>query len=116
MKRFQGFIGKAVDHAALLDESVLASLGIEGRWVPDELEEFDEMEFGLGSRGDNTLIFTLVVEQFKLQRVSLGYIPPGGDEDDMHAFTEEELAKVLSENEDTLIRFFEKATGESPGT
>jgi hypothetical protein len=116
MKRFQGFIGKAVDHAALSDENALASLGVEGRWVPDELEEFDEMEFGLGKRGANTLIFTMVVEQFKLQRVSLGYIPPGGDEDNMHAFSEEELAKVLDEYENTLIKFFERATGESPGT
>jgi hypothetical protein len=110
MKRFQGFIGRAVAHAAVQDEGVLSPLGIEGRWVPEELEDFDEMEFGLGQWGDRTLIFTLVIEQGKLQRVSLGYIPPGGDEDDMHAFTEDELAQVLDEKGDALARFFEKVT------
>jgi hypothetical protein len=58
----------------------------------------------------STLIFTLVVEQGALQRVSLGYIPPGGDEDDMVAFSEEELAQVLDEKQDALIQFFEKVT------
>jgi hypothetical protein len=110
MKRFQGFIGKTVNHAVVQDENVLSSLGVEGRWVPDELEDFDEMEFGLGQWGDRKLIFTLVVEMGKLQRISLGYIPPGGDEDDMHAFTEHELAEVLEEKGDALIQFFEKVT------
>lgn len=110
MKRFQGFIGRAVAHSATQDETVLSSLGIEGRWVPEELEDFDEMEFGLGQWEDKTLIFTLVIEQAKLQRVSLGYIPPGGNEDDMHAFTEDELARVLDANGDILTQFFEKVT------
>jgi hypothetical protein len=110
MKRFQRFIGRPVDHSVVKDEALLASLGVEGRWVPDELEEFDEMEFGLGEQGDRTVIFTLVIERGTLQRVSLGYIPPGGDEDDMVAFSEEELAQVLDEKQDVLIRFFEKVT------
>ena len=110
MKRLQGFIGKSVDHTTVKDEGTLTSLGVEGRWVPDELEDFDEMEFGLGEWGDKTVIFTLVIEQGTLQRVSLGYIPPGGDEDNMVAFSEEELAQVLDEKQDTLIAFFEKVT------
>jgi hypothetical protein len=110
MKRFQGFIGKAVNHAAIQDEDIMSSLGVEGRWVPDELEDFDEMEFGLGNWGDRKLIFTLVVEMGRLQRVSLGYIPPGGAEDDMRAFAPEELAKVLNEKGTALLRFFERVT------
>ena len=112
MKRFQRFIGKTVNHAVLQDEDVLSSLGVEGRWVPEELEDFDEMEFGLGQWGDRKLIFALVVERGALQRVSLGYIPPGGDEDDMYALTEDELGTVLDDKGDTLIQFFEKATAD----
>ena len=111
MKRLKRFLGMVVDHPTVRDEGTLASLGVEGRWVPEKLEEFDEMEFGLGRWGDKTVIFTLVVEKGELQRVSLGYIPPGGDEDDMVAFSEEELALVLAEKQDTLIQFFEKVTG-----
>ena len=111
MKRFQRFIGKPVDHPTVKNEAILASLGVEGRWVPDELEDFDEMEFGLGQLDDKTVIFTLVIEQGTLQRVALGYIPPGGDEDNMVAFAEEELAQVLDEKQDTLIQFFQKVIG-----
>lgn len=110
MKRFKRFLGMTVAHSIVQDEDALASLGVESRWVPEELEEFDEMEFGLGQWADRTVIFTLVIEKGGLQRVSLGYIPPGGDEDDMVAFSEEELALVLDEKQATLIGFFEKVT------
>ena len=112
MKRLQRFIDRTVDLDAARDETLLSSLGIEGRYVPDELEEFDEMEFGIGRSAGRTVIFTLVVEHAALKRVSLGWIPEGGDEDDMRAFSEEELAEVLDEKGDTLIRFFDGVTAD----
>ncbi len=108
MKRLQKFIDRAVDMNAIKDEALLSSLGVEARYVPEELEDFDEMEFGLGRSGDRTVIFTLVLVQKKLQRVSLGWIPEGGEEDDMRAFSEAELTEVMNEKGDTLASFFEK--------
>lgn len=110
MKRLQKYIGCAIDLEAVGNEQLLSSLDVEGRYVPDEVEEFDEMEFGLGQSGDRTVIFTMVLEHGKLMRVSLGYIPPGGDEDDMHAFSETELAEILDEKGEALVGFFEKVT------
>jgi len=110
MKRLQKYIGCAIDLKAVGDGKLLSSLGVEGRYVPDEIEEFDEMEFGLGQSGDRTVIFTLVLEHGKLMRMALGYIPPGGDEDNMHAFSEVELAEILAEKGETLVGFFEKIT------
>ena len=110
MRRLQRFINRTVDLGAAKDDELLSSLGIEGRYVPDELEDFDEMEFGIGRWSGRTVIFTLVVEHAKLKRVSLGWIPEGGDEDDMRAFSETELGEVLDEKGDTLIRFFEGVT------
>jgi hypothetical protein len=107
MKRFQQFIDRLIDFEAVKDEALLSSLGVESRYVPETLEDFDEMEFGLGGSGGRKIIFTLVLEQRKLKRVSLGWIPGGGDEDDMHAFSQVDLAAVLDEKGDTLTRFFD---------
>lgn len=112
MKRLQRFIDRTVDLTAAKNEKLLSSVGIEGRYVPDALEEFDEMEFGLGLWAGRTVIFTLVLEHSQLKRVSLGWIPEGGDEDDMRAFSESELAEVLDEKGDALIRFFEGVTAD----
>ena len=110
MKRLQKYINRQVTLDPLKDERWLLSLGIEPRYVPNALEEFDEMEFGLGHAVGKPIIFTLVVVQGKLQRVSLGWIPEEGDEDEMRAFSEPELNAVLGEKGGILARFFEKVT------
>jgi hypothetical protein len=111
MKRFHPFIDREVNQDALRDAERLRALGIEARYVPDEIEEFDELEYGFTEpAGNRTIIFTTVLEQSKLKRVSLGYIPEGGAKDAMHAFSETELAAVLAKKGDTLTRFFEMVT------
>ena len=111
MKRLHKFIDREIDQKAVRNEKPLAEMGIKIRYVPDEIEEFDELEFGFSEpEGDRTIIFTMVLESWKLKRVSLGYIPEGGDEDDMHAFSEAELAQVMDKRGDTIVRFFETVT------
>jgi hypothetical protein len=109
MKRLQQFLGREVDLDLIRnDDDLLASLSIEKRYVPEELEIFDELEFGLGSFGSKTTVLMLVLEDAKLQRVSLGWIPEGGDEDDFAAFTEAELSEVMDEVGPRIVSFFEK--------
>ena len=90
------------------DDALLASLSIEKRYVPEELEIFDELEFGLGSFGSKAIVLVMVLENRKLQRASLGWIPEGGDEDDLAAFTESELSEVMDEVGPRIVSFFEK--------
>jgi hypothetical protein len=110
MKRLQMYIDRQVTLNPIKDEPWLSSLGIEARYAPEALEEFDEMEFGLGYAIGRAVIFTLVVVDGKLKRVSLGWIPEEGDEDELHAFKEAELAAVLDEKGAALARFFDKVT------
>lgn len=110
MKRLEKYINRQVILEPIRDEAWLSSLGIEARYVPEALEEFDEMEFGLGHAIGKPAIFTLVIVEGKLQRVSLGWIPEEGDEDEMRAFSEQELGAVLTEKGDVLTKFFEKVT------
>lgn len=112
MERLQRFIDKRIDMNVVKDEQVLASLGVEGRYVPEELEDFDEMEFGLGLSSGRNIIFAMVLEGSKLKRVSIGFVPEGGDEDDMHAFSESELAEVMDEKGADLVNFFDKIFSE----
>lgn len=111
MKRLETFIDREIDKNAVRDEYSLAAIGIAIRYVPDEIEEFDELEYGFTEpEAERTIIFTMVLESSKLKRVSLGYIPKGGDEDDMHAFSQDELDSVMNEKGDTLVRFFDTVT------
>lgn len=111
MKRLEKFIDREIDRGAVGDKKLLAEMGVEVRYVPDEIEEFDELEYGFTEpEVGRTIIFTMVLEMWKLKRVSLGYIPEGGAEDDMHAFSETELAQVMDQKGDTLTRFFNAVT------
>jgi len=110
MKRLRRFLGREVNLDLVRnDDALLASLSIEIRYVPEELEIFDELEFGLGSFGSRTVVLMMVLEDGKLQRASLGWVPDGGDEDDFAAFTESELSEVMDEAGPRIVSFFEKA-------
>ena len=109
MKRLQRFLGRAVDLEAARDADLLGRLGIEARYLPEALEDFDEMELGLGLVGDRTVIFTLVLEKGRLGRISLGYVLDPQD-DDMRAFSESELAAVMDERGEALLAFVAAVT------
>ena len=107
MQRFQRFIGRPVDVNRIREPGTLSSSGISVRYLPEELDEFDEMEFGAGSWEGRDLVFTLVLEHGVVARISLGYIPPGGSEDDMMAFSESQLQAVLALKGKDLESFFD---------
>ena len=113
MKRLQRFLGREVDLDLIRgDEALLTSLSIEERYVPEELEIFDELEFGLGLFGSKTVVLMMVLEDSTLQRISLGWVPEGGDEDDFAAFSESELSEVMDEVGPRIVSFFEKILGQ----
>jgi hypothetical protein len=107
MQQFQRFIGRRVDFDRIGKTLHSASSSVTGRYLPDELDDFDEMEFGAGIWEEKEVIFTLVVENGKLARISLGYIPGGGSEDDMMAFTETQLEDVLAVKGEAIEGFFD---------
>ena len=107
MERFQKFITRKVDFQKLKQPQTYAATGVSERYVPDELDVFEEMEFGAGTWKGQDVIFTIVLEEGRLARISLGFIPVGGSEDDMMAFSEAQLKEVLNDKGDTLKSFFE---------
>ena len=107
MQRFQRFLGCKVDVNRIREPGLLSSAGVSARYLPEELDDFDEMEFGAGSWEGRDLVFTLVLEHGVVARISLGYIPPGGSEDDMMAFSESQLQAVLTVRGEQLESFFD---------
>jgi len=107
MKRFEKFLNRDSEQHFLFEDARITSLGIEKRYVPEEIDIFDELEFGLGTWKKNQLVFVVVLEHGKLGRISLGYIPPEGDDDDMMAFTPAQLDLVLSEHYQRIQAFLE---------
>ncbi len=107
MQRFQRFIGRNLQISRLKNTPSLTAGGVTDRYVPEELDVFEELEFGAGLWRGQDIIFTLVLERGKLARISLGYIPSGGSDDEMVAFTEAQLDDVLAEKGDLLEAFFE---------
>lgn len=106
MHRFQRFIGRKIDFNRVKDSRTYTSTGVIERYVPEELDVFEEMEFGVGLWRGQEVIFTIVLEDESLARISLGFVPTGGSEDDMMAFTEAQLKEVLGDKGDALESFF----------
>ena len=109
MNRFRAFLDREVAPSALRDAAFRETLGIEARWVPEELGDLEELEFALVEPwGGCKVVFVAVLERRRLKRLSLGQVPEGCEDDDFRAFGAEELETVVAERGDRLASFLER--------
>jgi len=101
MQRFRQFLHQPLRESRLRDGTI-AACGARPRWVPETLEEFDEVELALSLDGERDLVVTISVENGNVERILLGQTPAGDDDADFSAFTPEELSEVLAEKGDAL--------------
>jgi len=111
MQRFKPYLHRPLVVDRLQDTEHLAALEVRGRWIPDPIEEFDEIDLALPLDDDRDLVITLALEQGELKRMQLGWAPPGDDDADTRAFPEEELATVLEEKGADLVHLLEYLFG-----
>ncbi len=97
MQRFERYLHRGVVMERLRDAEHLDALEVRGRWIPDPLEAFDEIDLALPLDGDRDLVLTLAVENGNIERMLLGWAPSGDDDADPRAFSGEELAAVLGQ-------------------
>jgi hypothetical protein len=112
MQRLRRFLHLPIDSDRLSDRGPIAALGIRDRWIPEALEEFDEIEFALPLTEERDAIITMALEQGKVERILLGWAPAGDDDADTAAFDEEGLAETLRQHGDTLASLLGHLTGE----
>lgn len=96
-----------------MDPALFVEAGIAPRYLPDEFEAFDEMDFLAPLDGERRLVVSAALEEGKIMRILLGWVGPGDPDDAMHALDEEGLGKALELNGDRLVGFFEKITGKA---
>ena len=109
MNRFRAFLDREVAPSALRDAAFRETLGIEARWVPEELGDLEELEFALVEPWCGCkVVFVAVLERRRLKRLSLGQVPEGCEDDDFRAFGAEELETVVAERGDRLASFLER--------
>ncbi len=95
MERLKPFIGRSVDAARLADRTALEALGFRARWIPEPLDEFDEIEVAVGLDGARDLLVTVAVEKAVVARILLGWGPAGDDDADRRGFEAEEIPAIL---------------------
>jgi len=102
MQRFRPFLHKPLDESRLRDGTI-AEHGARPRWVPETLEAFDEVELAMPLDAERDLVVTISVENGGVERILLGYTPPGDDDADFRGFTPEELEAALFAKGDALV-------------
>jgi hypothetical protein len=105
MKRFQEFIGRAVDRGRCGDAALLGSAGLEPRYLPETFDEFDEMDFLAAYEKGRSLVLSVALEQKRIQRILIGWAAPGDPDDAMRTLGDEELAKALDVKGDDFKNF-----------
>ena len=102
MERFRRFLGRTIEPERLADGAVLEDLGFRPRWIPEPLEEFDEIEVARSLDADRDLVVTVAVEQAKVARILFGHGPAGDDDADRRGFDEAEIAGMLDAHGDAV--------------
>lgn len=110
MDRFRCFFGCEVNRRRM-DPALFEEAGIAPRYLPDEFESFDEMDFLVPLDGEKRLVVSAALEEGKIMRILLGWVGPDDPDDAMHPLDEEDLGQALEMNGDALVGFFEKITG-----
>jgi len=111
MERIRRFLGETVDAERLADAAALEALGARGRWVPDELQPFDEIELALPLDDGRDLLLTAAVEEGRLARIMLMQAAAGDDDADPAALSDEDLTAAMDRQGDRLVRLLEHLTG-----
>jgi hypothetical protein len=111
MDRFQKYLYRPLLPDRLSDSDAVAAAGFRGRWVPEELQPFDEVELARSLDDATDLLVTLAVEEGKIARMMLGKAPAGDDDADATGLTEDELAAAVAAHGDAVERLMDHLTG-----
>jgi hypothetical protein len=109
MERFRRYIGSTVSLESIKDANGLASYGVTCRYLPDPPEDFDEFEFVSDFEGTKNLGLMVTVESMMIKRIFFGFIS-AEDPDVVSGLTDAQLTRLLDQQGDSFIRFFDFIT------
>lgn len=106
MQRFKPFLNQPVNLAKAREEAALARLGIAASYLPEQLEEFDEMEFRTSWQGEQEVVLTIATEMGSIKRVMFGLADRQNPEL-VRSMQQEQLTALLADKGEQLLAFFE---------
>ncbi len=103
MERFKIFIGKDVNFEKLKDIELYEKYGFKCQNIPENFEEFEEIELLL----DN-FVLCIAILNGKVKRIMFTKITE--DPDVCYPLSKEELENLLQNRGESLVQFFEIIT------
>ena len=111
MKRFREFLGKTLNIDKAKGEENFSRWGIKVRYAPEEVDDFDEFEFGIDYEGEQDVAFLIAIEKGRIARVLFGWTVPDNP-DMMKPMADDDLGKLLEKRGQALVEFFKYVTNE----
>lgn len=109
MDRFKRYMGREVNLDNVKNGSRLGGFGVKCTYLPDPLEDFDEIEFRTGFGGQDNIVVTITLEQGKIKRVMFSEADEKNP-DVIKGLSEPRLAGFLAVEGARLAGFFDYLT------
>lgn len=109
MKRFRKYIDSSVNIENVKDSDQLNTFEVTCRYLPDPPEDFDEFEFATDFKGNRDLGIMVTIELGKIKKLLFGLIDPE-DPDIIRPLSESQIADLLAQRGNQLVRFFDYIT------
>ncbi len=105
MHQFKNFLNKKINIEKLKDADKLNTFGVAVRYLPEFIEEFDEIEFGAELKNGQIIAFPITIEKFAISRMLFGK-PKDENPEILLPLTEKEFQEFLEEKEKDIMDFF----------
>ena len=109
MVRFRKYIDRELKSENVKDARELDAYGVTCTYLPDPIEDFDELEFRTEYNGKNNIVITITLELGKIKRAMFS-VADEVNPDIVRALTESQLEGFLSNKGEKLLGFFDYIT------
>ncbi|WP_018084440.1 hypothetical protein [Desulfurispora thermophila] len=106
MQRFKPFLDRPINLVKAQDGTVLANLDLVATYLPEQLEEFDELEFRTAWQDQQEVVLTIATEMGRIKRVMFG-LADRQNPDLVRSMNQEQLAAFLADKGEQLVTFFQ---------
>jgi len=108
MKRFRKYFDETLNVENVKNSDRLRFFGVTCRYLPEPVEDFDELEFTT-EFGSHDVLISIVVQLGKIKRIQFTLLDPENP-DAIKGLKESQLKDLLTQKGDHLVEFFEYIT------
>lgn len=109
MERFRKYVDRELQLENVKNEAVLEQYGVVCTYLPDPLEDFDELEFRTDFQGKNDIVFIVSVELGKVKRILFSAADQENPEL-ISSLSQSQLKEFLDKHGERMTEFFDSVT------